>query len=485
MPSNIVRATISIALSATLAAHASAGTNGKKAAATPATPAAAVEAPAKTRLAEVRAKYPRYSPEKSHDSSAIFDQSKLQRYDLFLEDASLQFLNDDPAAEKYVEGALLHDGKLLPKVGVRYKGGQGGYFGCLTGKNPLEPSGSKTCTKLSMKVNIDWKDDDATFHGLKALLFHSQNIDPTKMRERLGYWLFGQFGVPSPRSVHAKLYINGEFNGIFALTEHVDDVFIDRHFADKKGNLYKEVWPLTAAGEAAAPADLAAGLRTNKKRADVDEFVVFAKAMAALDKDESRVDTVMREWLDLDTVMRYVVVDRAIAADDGIFHWYCRDGKCSNHNFYWYQGRKDKKVHLIPWDLDMAFENVNGTKNPITAVVGWNEVRNDCEPFVTGKYGTFEFVQRSAPCDKLLRTLTTYTSEYDRLRAEFEKQHFNATSVHRLIDEWSAQVEPAIAEAAAAHKDQISVAAWKKAVEAMKSDLAASMAKSDLAASMK
>ena len=492
MFSTVIRTTTTIAVAVALAGCTSTGVNipvtnmssasgsgpdRGTAAVSTATGTAGADAPAKTRLAEVRGRYPRYTPARSHDSSVLFDQNKLQRYDIWLEDDSLAFLNNDPAAEKYVEGALVHNGKLLPSVGVRYKGGQGGYFGCVSGKNPLQPSGAKTCTKLSMKIKTNWKDPDARFYGLKILQFHSQNIDPTKMRERLGYWLFGQFGVPSPRSVHARLYINGEYNGIFAMTEQIDDVFVARNFPDKKGDLYKEVWPLTDAGQAIAVSDLEAGLETSKKRADLDKFLLFAKALAGLDKAEKpAVDAVMREWFDLDRMMRYVVVDRAIAADDGIFHFYCRDGKCSNHNYFWYQGRESKKVHLIPWDLDMAFENLGEKKNPFTAVVGgWNEVRNDCQPFVTGKYGPFEFVQRSAPCDKLVRALTMYPGEYDSLRAEFRKQYYNTATVNSLIDQWTAQVEPAIAEAAAAHKDQISVEAWKKAVAKLKGDVASSL----------
>ncbi|GIS57111.1 MAG: hypothetical protein CM1200mP1_10490 [Candidatus Neomarinimicrobiota bacterium] len=69
------------------------------------------------------------------------------------------------------------------------------------------PSGKKICTKLSMKVKIDWKGRKHKFYDLTKLQFHNQNNDPSQMHERLGYWFFRSMGVPAPRSVHAKLII--------------------------------------------------------------------------------------------------------------------------------------------------------------------------------------------------------------------------------------------------------------------------------------
>ena len=38
--------------------------------------------------------------------------------------------------------------------------------------------------------------------------------------------------------------------------------------------------------------------------------------------NETRPD-VMRQWMDIDQAISYMVVDRAIANDDGVLHFYC------------------------------------------------------------------------------------------------------------------------------------------------------------------
>jgi CotH kinase protein len=434
-----------------------------------------MEVGAGARLALIRKQYPRYAYSKSHNSSQIFDQGKLQRYDLWLEDSSLAAIDAEPAAEKYVEGALLHDGKLVPAVGIRYKGRRGAFYGCLNGPDPFVPSGAKSCSKLSLKVKIDWNGPDDMFYGMKKLNFQSNNLDPTMMRERLGYWLFNQFGVTASRAVHAKLYVNGEYAGVFTLTEEVDDTFAKRNFAGGRGNLYKEVWPVDDQGKRTPDAALVAALRSNAKKAQVGNYVEFASAVEALERTQNRnrTDAMVRQWFDVDGMMRYIVVDRSILADDGIFHWWCFDGKtCYSQNYYWYQDTKSKKVRLIPWDLDLAFENLGEPKNPVTPVGKWNEVNNDCKPFPSGAYS---MIQRSAACDKLMHAFTIYEKEYAELKAQFERKYYNPENIGKLLDQWSAQIEPAVAEASAKHKDQATVDSWKKAVAKLKGDILAGM----------
>ena len=55
-------------------------------------------------------------------------------------------------------------------------------------------------------------------------------------------------GVAAPRAVHAKLFINNKFIGLFALVEQIDSRFTRHNSENGKRNLYKEVWPLTDQG---------------------------------------------------------------------------------------------------------------------------------------------------------------------------------------------------------------------------------------------
>ena len=269
-------------------------------------------------------------------SDFIFDQNKLHTFELKLAEKDLEKIDSDPTAEQYIEGMLIFEGDTISPVGVRYKGSVGAWVGCVDGPNPFEPSGKKICTKLSMKVKINWKGRDERFYDLKKLQFHSQNLDPSLMHERLGYWLFKSMDVEAPRSVHARLVINGELSGLYALTEQIDGAFTDYHFDDKDGNVYKEVWPLYMNGKPMNPQSLISALKTNE-----DENPSTAIMSGFGDKlsnaETGDVQNVISEYMDINKVLSLVVVDRTIRHDDGFLHWYCDEGGCSSHNFYWYE----------------------------------------------------------------------------------------------------------------------------------------------------
>ena len=110
------------------------------------------------------------------DSSYIFDQNQLHTFELRLPQTSLDFLNADPMAEEYVEGELVFEGETVGPVGIRYKGAVGAWVGCVGKGEIFASGGSKACTKLSMKVKINWDDPDAEFSVCENFSFTHRTL---------------------------------------------------------------------------------------------------------------------------------------------------------------------------------------------------------------------------------------------------------------------------------------------------------------------
>ena len=374
-----------------------------------------------------------YVSSDSHSPDYIYDQNNLHRFDIYLSEENLNILDENPAAENYVEGSLVFEGKALRKVGVRYKGSIGAWVGCLSGEDVFNPSGYKTCPKLSLKIKINWNGND-TFYGLKKLQFHSQNLDQSMMHERLGYWMFRNFNVPAPRSNHALIYINGEFNGVYANTEHIDGPFANNHFENGEGNIYKEVWPINSEGNPHSQTEYINALKTNEEASNVSKIIKFANEVTAA--DDSNINQVVDKWIDKEQFLRTIVVDRRIAHDDGFLHWYAvGDIYASNHNYFWYEDSLNDKIQLIPWDLDNAFDNIYYIRNPLINIIdNWNEVSNDCDLFY---YGVGLIKQKSAACDKIIGSYTKYTDTYEELDSIFKANYFNLNNdnIELIIDD--------------------------------------------------
>tara|TARA_B100001175_G_scaffold89292_1_gene75234 strand:+ start:327 stop:1715 length:1389 start_codon:yes stop_codon:yes gene_type:complete len=393
------------------------------------------------------------------NSDFIFDQNELRTFELKLSEKDLEKIDSDPTAEQYVEGMMVFEGDTISPIGIRYKGSVGAWVGCVDGENWFEPSGKKICTKLSTKVKINWKGRDERFYGLKKLQFHAQNLDPSLMHERLGYWLFRSMGVEAPRSVHARLVINGEFIGLYALTEQIDGAFTDYHFDDKDGNLYKEVWPLNMNGEPMDSQSLISALKTNEDdNPSTDIISGFADKL--YNGKESDIPNIISEYMDINKVLSMVVVDRAIRHDDGFLHWYCAEDGCASHNFYWYEEPNNKKVNLIPWDLDNAFENIIKNANPVTPIADeWGKTSNNCNPFPYGEFGMYQW---SAACDRLTGGWARDKELYEELKNKFIQGPFAASNVNALLTAWSEQIRPVVKEAQDKNTwDQLTVQQWE------------------------
>ena len=393
------------------------------------------------------------------NSDFIFDQNELRTFELKLSEKDLEKIDSDPTAEQYVEGMMVFEGDTISPIGIRYKGSVGAWVGCVDGENWFEPSGKKICTKLSTKVKINWKGRDERFYGLKKLQFHAQNLDPSLMHERLGYWLFRSMGVEAPRSVHARLVINGEFIGLYALTEQIDGAFTDYHFDDKDGNLYKEVWPLNMNGEPMTSQSLISALKTNEDdNPSTDIISGFADKL--YNGKESDIPNIISEYMDINKVLSMVVVDRAIRHDDGFLHWYCAEDGCASHNFYWYEEPNNKKVNLIPWDLDNAFENIIKNANPVTPIADeWGKTSNNCNPFPYGEFGMYQW---SAACDRLTGGWARDKELYEELKNKFIQGPFAASNVNALLTAWSEQIRPVVKEAQDKNTwDQLTVQQWE------------------------
>ncbi|HEX2675406.1 MAG TPA: CotH kinase family protein, partial [Polyangiales bacterium] len=217
------------------------------------------------------------------DAQFLWDDTQLRTFELTIAQSDLDAINAAPADEQFVPAAFKVGNETVQNAAVRYKGSIGAFYGCVSGGTFWQPSGMKTCKKLSMKVSFDEYDAKQRFHGLKKLNFHSMNDDDSLLRDRLGYAMFREAGIAAPRCVHARLMINGTFAGLFALVEEIDGRFTDTHFtAVGDGNLYKEIWPSTTDVSAYRVA-----LRTHQSdpNAPIDRIVRFASAIGAASDD--------------------------------------------------------------------------------------------------------------------------------------------------------------------------------------------------------
>jgi spore coat protein H len=327
------------------------------------------------------------------------------------------------------------------RVGVRYKGDYSLHHCWDSGARRHDAE----CAKLSMRIKFNEYNEDGRFFGLKKINLHAMSEDETKLRERLAYSVFNEFGVETVRTAHAKLYINDAAPLLVLAVEQVDGRYTVYHYPEAgDGNLYKEIWPVASLDEST----LLTHLRTNddiEDGIDISHFIAFGNAVAATTEETFLAE--LADWVDVAALLRYMAVDRAIKNWDGITAFYWRDRP---HNFYWYHDvGGSERFHLIPWDMDKTFWEFDPymdlEENTATRPVpDWNVLPASCDPISVWYHSVWVF---PPGCDHLINLLAvTGWDEFAALGRELLETGLRYDAMDEKVTAWAKQIAPLVDE---------------------------------------
>lgn len=202
----------------------------------------------------------------------------------------------------------------------------------------LRGNTSRNSQKKSFRVSFNTFIPGGDFRGLEKLNLNGEHNDPSIMRSKLSWDLFGTVDVPSSRASHARLYVNGEYFGLYMNVEQIDERFLKRRFGNDDGFLIKCVYgaDLTVLDTGACAVQL--GADEAAAYADLEKFIatINGGSKVALERD-----------LDVNGFLRYLAVTVATGSWDS--YWFLKN------NFYLYHDPSDDRYHVIPFDYDNTF----------------------------------------------------------------------------------------------------------------------------------
>ena len=261
--------------------------------------------------------------------ASVFDENALPRFDITLSKTCLSSLESTP--EQYCPGELRYrdhknDDLSFKQVGVRLKGSAS-----------YQPLSEKPSFKLKMDEFIDQK-----LNGLRRITLNAMNQDPSMLREVLGYRFYRQAIGVAPYCNHAEIYLNGDFYGLYANVQTLDDEFVQSQFTTEVGNLY-DVTNHTFGD--VVPSDINDfELETNRSANDTSDLVTLVEAA---DQPVSTFYHDVGQFLDWKEVLANGAAQAIIADWDGYF------GGTNNYKLY-HERSRDKFI-MLPWGIDETF----------------------------------------------------------------------------------------------------------------------------------
>jgi CotH kinase protein len=266
----------------------------------------------------------------------IFDPSVLHEASLELDRSAWKALRDHYLSNQYYGANFTVDGVVVRQVAVRSRG-----------------EGSRNEEKPGLKIDFNKYVPGQELYGYKSLVVDNLLQDASMLRERLAFLVFEAMGIPAPRNAHARLTVNGEYWGLYALVEPVSKPFLEARLGDKSGNLFDYEWkfPYDFGWLGADPSQYVPSPfqpQTNEDQPDVATGLVsFVQAIN--DTPDASFVSAMAERIDVDGFLTHVAVENALAESDGIV------GDFGLNNFYLYEYGARNRFVFIPWDKDNAF----------------------------------------------------------------------------------------------------------------------------------
>ena len=279
------------------------------------------------------------APALAQSAAELFDQNTVQEIRLSVNSRDLRTLRANTHLNTYYVADLTWKNVKVRNVGIRSRG-----------------QGSRNPQKPGFRVDMAHYTTGQTFVGLSTIILDNIWQDDALIREKLSFTLFERMGLPAPRESYCKLFINNEYQGLYAITEEIDANFVQRTLGQTGGTVFEFHHQSARQFRAEDLGSIEAYKpyfepRTRVLDADTTLYtpiVNFFKEVNAPDDAvwRSRVE----EYVDLHAFARYVAVETFLVDNDAIL------GFAGMNNFYLYREPNSTKHRFFVWDKDQAFQ---------------------------------------------------------------------------------------------------------------------------------
>lgn len=180
-------------------------------------------------------------PDVAENCPPIFAQDVYPTYHVDVAPAEMAALEDEFAHKMENDAAGLPDsvwhpatftykGQTVPNVMIKLKGSTSWLQTIQLDEHP----------KMQFVIAFNEIDPEQRFMGVRKIELDMPRSDESFLRQRLALYALRQMGLPAQCANHAKLFLNGEYYGLYTNLERMDKEFLQlRYPGADDGDLWK------------------------------------------------------------------------------------------------------------------------------------------------------------------------------------------------------------------------------------------------------
>lgn len=330
----------------------------------------------------------------------FYQPDKVQTVHLQIAPADQRRMMDALPECVYVPASFRWRDVTLENVAVRFKGN--------SSSNPKQKH------KRSYLVRFDKYDDVQRFAGLRRVSFDNGVQFGSLFSEPIITEILRAEGIETHRCNYAKVFVNDQYQGVYVNVERIDDSFLQRHFPDSDGGLWKNdlggpAGDLRFIGDDPKQYEKAFEAKNKAAKSRV-RLVEFIKRINQTPDAEFL--SMLESNVVVDDFLHVTAVMLLSGAFDQLTGW-------GPHNFYLLDDTKQNRWHYMPWDLDVGFCEI--AFGHVHVLDDWNAAW----PVPAG---------RTNPLLDRIIANPTLLARYRVIAAEILEQHFQPDRLCKRID---------------------------------------------------
>lgn len=243
--------------------------------------------------------------------------------------------------EEYDTVTIIFDGTIIVNCGIRCKGRE---------------SFLQEYKKKPLKIKPNKFVNNQTIDGIKEFNLHSAMGDPSQMRDKICYDIFRNSDVKTARVSFAKVFINGNYHGLFSIVENIDKQFLETNFGNNDGNLYESnntvinppfAWKIN--GQPKILEDTLTlikdmELKNNTSKPDHSKFIKFLDVLN--NSSSANFPDSISKYFNIHSFLKIAAIDFILLNTDSYLN--------GGGNFYLFYNIETSKFEWIPYDYNWA-----------------------------------------------------------------------------------------------------------------------------------
>jgi spore coat protein CotH len=209
-------------------------------------------------------------------------------------------------------------------------------------------------TQIPLLIKFDEFVSGQTYQGYSRLAIRSAGIsyDASMLQEPVTNSVFQLAGLPAAQTAYAGFQLNDETEQLFVISEVIDETYLENHFNNPDGVLYKAELNATLTYQGEDPSAYANSFsqETRQKDADFTPLIAFLRFLS--ESDDATFASQLPDYLDVESFAAYLAINNLLVNTDSMAGM--------GNNYYFYYDDLSGLMTILMWDGNESLGKLGG-----------------------------------------------------------------------------------------------------------------------------